>query len=282
MFRERPFPCGDFTLDGAICPASGPPLLLLHGITRRWQDFLTLMPALTERWSTIAIDFRGHGKSDRAPRYLVADHLADAITFMKAHVQEPAVIYGHSLGALVAAGIAAALPESVRGIVLEDPPAEPLLKNIRRTVFHTLFRILQSFCGKDLPVAEIAKELGGYLMPMPSGPPKSLKDVRDAVSVRFMARCLREADPEVLTAVIESRWLDGFDVESVFTNVKCPALLFRADEAAGGMLAKAEGDRLMRLLPDGTVMDWPGTGHLIHWLQPDAVAKFTIGFLESL
>jgi pimeloyl-ACP methyl ester carboxylesterase len=282
MFTERLFPCGGFTLTGATGPVTGPPIVFLHGITRGWQDFLTLMPALAPRWSPVAFDFRGHGGSDRAGRYLVADHAADALAFLKAHVDRPAVLYGHSLGALAAAAVASAAPERVLAVVLEDPPAEPLLKNIRRTVFHTLFRILQSFAGQDRPVAEIARDLGGYLMPMPSGPPKSLAQIRDVVSIRFMAKCLKSCDPEVLTAVIESRWLDGFDVEAVFSGVKCPALLFRADEGSGGMLAKAEGDRVARLIPDCTVVEWPATGHLIHWLQPETVAKFTTGFLEAL
>src|SRR5258708_8589163 len=102
------------------------------------------------------------------------------------------------------------------------------------------------------------------------------------VEVRFMPRCLKECDPETLTPVIESRWLDGYDTEAVFRNVKCPALLFRADESVGGMLAKAPGEHLARWLPDCTVIDWPNTRHLIHWLQPEATAKYVTGFLESL
>jgi pimeloyl-ACP methyl ester carboxylesterase len=281
MFLERSFPCGDFTLNGACGPASGPPLIFLHGITRCWQDYLTLMPALAIRWSATALDFRGHGRSDRAASYLVADHVRDVLAFLQAHVNEPAVLYGHSLGALAAAGAAAADPERVRAVILEDPPAEPLLKNIRKTVFHTLFSLLRSFGGQQRPVAEIARDLGDYLLPMPTGAPKTLNQVRDLVSIRFMAKSLKSFDPEALTPVIESRWLDGFDMENVFRGVKCPALLFRADETVGGMLARSEGERIAGLMADCTTIDWPGVGHLVHWLQPEAAAKYTIGFLES-
>src|SRR5580692_5159456 len=77
MFHEQTFSCGDFTLNGAMGPRSGPPLVFLHGITRRWQDFLTLMPSLTPRWTVYGLDFRGHGRSDRSTSYLVADHVRD-------------------------------------------------------------------------------------------------------------------------------------------------------------------------------------------------------------
>jgi pimeloyl-ACP methyl ester carboxylesterase len=281
MFQERTFACGDFTLKGAIGPANGRPLIFLHGVTRCWQDFMTLMPAVAPRWSTCAIDFRGHGGSDRAKGYRVVDHLADAMAFMTAHVKEPAVIYGHSLGAHVAAGIAAQARERVIALILEDPPAEPLLVNIRKNVFNTLFMVLRAFAGDVRPIGEIARDLGSYLMPMPNAANKAGPQ-RDPVSIRFMAKSLKTCDPENLTTVLEARWLDGFDMESVYKQIRCPVMLFRGDEAAGGMLPKSEGDKLMRCLADGTLVEWAGTGHLIHWMQTDAVARYVTGFLESL
>jgi pimeloyl-ACP methyl ester carboxylesterase len=282
MFQERTFPCGDFNLNGAIGPQSGPPILFLHGVTRCWQDFLTLMPSVTLRWTPYAIDFRGHGRSDRAKNYHVADHLQDALAYLNKHFSEPVVIYGHSLGALVAAGLAAAVPEKVRAVILEDPPAEPLLKNIRKTVFRTLFTLFQRFCGDERSLPEMAKDLEGYLNPLPSNSSAKNAVIRDAVSIRFMAKCMKMCDPAVLTPVIDAVWLDGYDVENIFKNVKCPALLFRADESLGGMLAKDEGTRLTRLLSDCTLIEWPGVGHLIHWFQADATAKLLTGFLEAL
>ena len=65
-----------------------------------------------------------------------------------------------------------------------------------------------------------------------------------------------------------------------------PALALRlfvfAALAAYQSVRKPEADRLARLMADCTAIEWPGVGHLIHWLQPEALAKYTIGFLESL
>lgn len=282
MFQERSFSCGEFMLNGVTGPVCGPPLVFFHGVGRCWQGFLPIMMPLAARWSTIAVDFRGHGRSDRAGSYLIADHLRDAAAFLTAHVNEPAVIYGHSLGALVAAGLAAAMPDRVRAVILEDPPAAPLLRNIRKTLFHTLFYLLRSFAGQDRSIAEIAKELRGYLMPFPSRAPKSAHPTTDAVAIRLMAKGLKSCDPETLTPLIESRWLEGFDVDAVFHGIRCPAMLMRAEESLGGMLAKEEGDRLSHLLTDGTYIEWSEAGHLIHWQFPDAVARQITGFLEAI
>ena len=79
------------------------------------------------RWHLHLIDHRGHGGSGRAPgQYRVVDHVEDALTVLN-WLGRPAVLFGHSLGALVAAAAAAARPELVRAVVLEDPPSDGFL-----------------------------------------------------------------------------------------------------------------------------------------------------------
>ncbi|MFY9662418.1 MAG: alpha/beta fold hydrolase, partial [Terriglobales bacterium] len=69
---ERTFDIGEgqlaVRLNYAEGPAAGPPLVLLHGLGRRWQVFLPLIPALSMRWHIFAVDLRGHGKSSRVSR----------------------------------------------------------------------------------------------------------------------------------------------------------------------------------------------------------------------
>src|ERR1700676_4958361 len=140
MFAEHLLPSDAARLNCAIGPAAGPPLLLLHGITRCWRDFMTLMPMLAPRWHVHALDFRGHGRSSRTPgAYLLVDYLRDASTILHGHFREPAVVYGHSLGALTAIALAAQAPAAVRALVLEDPPSFHILPRIRDTHFQALF-----------------------------------------------------------------------------------------------------------------------------------------------
>ena len=54
------------------------------------------------------------------------DYARDAAAVLRS-LREPAVVCGHSLGALVAGVVAAQLPERVRAVVLEDPPAPSVL-----------------------------------------------------------------------------------------------------------------------------------------------------------
>jgi pimeloyl-ACP methyl ester carboxylesterase len=282
VFTEEVIPCGEIALNCATGPASGPPLLLLHGVTRRWQDFVSFLPALTLRWQVHGLDFRGHGLSGRAEgRYHVIDYARDVSAFLRFRRHAPVVIYGHSLGALVAAAVAAQSPESVRALVLEDPPAPSLLRGIRATPFHSMFRGMRPLAGRGHTVAEIARALAELRVTTDRGEVR-FAELRDPTSLRFSAHCLRELDPDVLAPLIDGHWTDGYDVSAIFAGVTCPVLLLRADTDRGGMLNRGEAEALAGAMKDCTLMDLPGVGHLLHWMATDTVTRFTLGFLESL
>jgi len=284
MFTEHMFDADGLALNYASGPATGPPLLLLHGITRRWQDYVPLLPVFQTRWQVFALDWRGHGRSSRSPgRYQVMDYVNDALAFVQNRLNEPVVIYGHSLGALGACGVAALAPERVRAVVLEDPPSAALIRGIRQTSFYTIFSRMRQLAGNGLTVAERTRELAE--MGLPGGvdqAPMRLGDLRDATSLRFTARCLQDMDPEVLTPVLEVRWLDGYEQQTVMAGVRCPALLLRADERFGGMMSVGDVKQLTSTMADCTVIDLRGVGHTVHWLEGEKTIRFVLGFLESL
>ena len=277
MFTESMDSCGSVALHCASLPPGPPPLLMLHGVMRCWNDFVTLATGLSLRWQIHALDFRGHGKSDRADRYLVLDYAADVVAYLKKAVETPVVLYGHSLGALVAAAVASNFPEGVRGVVLEDPPGPLFLREMHQTPYGKLFEAMRAFAGDPRPLGDLAKALGE----IPVGDMK-LSDLRDATALRFSASCLRQLDPNVLTPLIEGRWLEGYDVPEVFGKIRCPVLLLRADDAVGGMLPAGEARQLTSYLNEGVMVEIPNVGHLLHLLAPETVLRLTSGFLESL
>jgi pimeloyl-ACP methyl ester carboxylesterase len=284
MYTEHTFDAGGPALNFASGPASGPPLLLLHGVTRRWQDYVPLFSVFHTRWQVFALDWRGHGRSGRAAgRYRVADYVNEALAFVEHRLREPVVIYGHSLGALAASGVAALAAERVRAVVLEDPPSAGLIRNIRQTPFYTFFVGMRQLAGNGMTVAERTRRLIDLQMPgEPGQPPVRLGDLRDATSLRFSARCLQDMDPEVLTPILEVRWLEGYEQQTVMAGVRCPALLLRGDERFGGMMPVGDVKQLTSPMADCTVIDLRGVGHAVHWLEGEKTVRYVVGFLESL
>jgi pimeloyl-ACP methyl ester carboxylesterase len=281
MFSEFELQDGPVPLHIAAGPANGPPLVMLHGVGRRGADFLQLVPTLSSRWHLHLVDHRGHGASGRAPgKYHVSDHVEDALAII-AWLGRPTVLYGHSLGALAAAGAAAARPELVRALILEDPPSAAFLANLPETGYYTTFQAMRRLAGSRRSVAEVAKELGETVVPTPTGPAK-LTSLRDAASLRFIARCLADVEGEVFTPALEGRWLDGYDERTIWRKVTCPTLLLRGDPALGGMLPKEDADRMFLDMPDLTQVDCSGVGHLIHAMATETTGRHVLNFLESL
>ena len=126
---------------------------------------------------------------------------------------------------------------------------------------------MQRWAGRvDLGVAELAEKLGNEVVKSwPDGRVLRIRDVRDAVSLRFSAACCRQLDPAVMTTILEGRWMQGFSYEQSFGEVRCPALLMRGDPARGGMLSEDDATALAALLHDPVRLDFPTAGHLLHW-----------------
>ena len=262
---------------------AGPALLCLHGVLRAGRDFAPLWGHLAPRWQLHALDQRGHGGSEWTPgRYFIADYTADAVAVVRDHLEGDVVILGHSLGALVAIGVAAALPNRISGVVLEDPPSPALLADVLSTPWHATWAGMEAISRLGLrDTSAILRHLSEMRVPAIDGPTR-LGDLRDATSLRLSARCLRDLDPQVFAPLMANRWPEGYDLVASCAGVSCPALILRGDPALGGMLRRDEALAMARRMADGIVIDLPGVGHLIHWTATETMARLVLGFLQSL
>ena len=123
---EKRADVGQLELNHAEGMPSGPPFVLLHGGSARWQYGETMLKARAERWHVYAPDLRGHGRSDRASgRYRLLDYAVDVAVLLERVVGEPAVLYGHSLGGQVAVVAATRAPAVVRAVIVGNAPLSP-------------------------------------------------------------------------------------------------------------------------------------------------------------
>jgi 3-oxoadipate enol-lactonase len=103
---------------------SGPDVVLLHAVTSNlavWL-FTGLPDALAGEFRVTAYDFRGHGASDVTPAGYTSAAMADDYRRLHAALGlGPALLVGHSFGAVVATHAAVLHPSTVRGLVLSDP-----------------------------------------------------------------------------------------------------------------------------------------------------------------
>lgn len=282
--RELQCDVSNIRLNWAVTETAGAPLVMLHGVTRRWQTFLPVMQALSLRWNVHALDFRGHGQSGRAAgQYTVADYVPDVVDFVQRQFTVPVVLYGHSLGAMVAAAAAARLGSQARAVVLEDPPWHAMGERIAASMLLSFFAGLAAFAGDTRPVPQLAAALARVRLSDPQQQRTLLLgDIRDATALRFTAASLKQVDPAVFEPILSGHWLVGLDPEHIHRQLLCPVLLLQADEAAGGMLSDADAAACRQWTPDLTHVRLAGVGHVIHVGQTAALVNHVSGFLESL
>ncbi|BAJ25924.1 MULTISPECIES: alpha/beta hydrolase [Kitasatospora] len=123
---------------------TGPGLLLVHGSTADSEtNFADLRPRFTARHTVITPDYAGSGLTALPEGPLTLDHLVAQVTAAAraagADRSAPVDVVGLSLGAVVAAALAARHPHLVRRLVLvggwarnDDPRQEALLGLWRR------------------------------------------------------------------------------------------------------------------------------------------------------
>lgn len=244
----------------------GPPgartLLLLHGVTRNWRDWEPLLPELAREWRVVAVDHAGHGDSERASAYRVADYTQHAADFVGEHFREPPVVFGHSLGAMVALGVAAEC--AVAGAVLEDPPFHTMGRGIGATPYRAQFAGMQAVARRGGDIETMTDALADIRI----SKTQRFGDIRDRASLRFSAECFTSLDPEIFTALIAGEWLDGFEHAALWPRVSCPVLLLQGDAASGGVFTDADAELAERTLAQCRLVRFPGVGHQIHRTNP--------------
>src|SRR5215207_10072302 len=99
---------------------SGPPLILLHGLSGSGRWWSRNVPAFASAFCTYAVDLPGFGAS-RCLRWSRLDDTVDRLAdWIAGEGLSRAHIAGHSLGGTVAARLAARHPERVDRLVLVD------------------------------------------------------------------------------------------------------------------------------------------------------------------
>ncbi len=265
--------------DGGI--PGEPPVLLLHGRTMRSEDWENIFPRLATRYRVIALDQRGHGKSGRAQVYTLSAFVDDALRVLREVAKAPAVLIGHSLGAIVAYVAAGRAPDLVRGLALEDPPIGEYGAQLTGPFWEGLRAAL---ARREDPTA-FARAVGRLPLPRP-GPrgERTIGEMRGFYSQERIAMYYRDVDPALVEWRMSNTDSEGRALLET-TRVRCPTLLLAADPKEGGFADDAAVAALSSAVTGLTVLRFPKVGHRIHGLRPepyiDALEPFLRGIAEG-
>ncbi len=285
--HECSFDIGTVLLNYAEVSSPGAPLVLLHGGSARWQSFDTILADLAANWHIYAPDFRGHGKSGWAPgSYRLQDYADDTIAFLRQCLKEPAYLFGHSLGGMVALLVAAQYQDGVRAVAVGDAPLSG--KTWRAVLDQSRDRLAawRALSGGQKPLGELIEALKDSPVEAPGGSgPVSMRQVmgEDAPVFEWLALNIAQNDPDMLASLLDRFEVTaaGYEMDSVLLAIKCPVLLLQADPAAGGLMTDTEVEQALPLLARPNHVRLERVSHVFHNERKGPVVKALKAFFGS-
>lgn len=101
----------------------GPAIILIHGFPETWVEWREIMPRLAKRFTVVAVDLPGIGKSAPAPSGYEAVKSAGHIHALAQTLKlERPYVVGHDLGGIVTYAYIRRFPDNLRGAMILDVP----------------------------------------------------------------------------------------------------------------------------------------------------------------
>lgn len=100
-----------------------PPILCIPGLTRNARDFAATAGRLAGGWRSICLDLRGRGESQPAKdpmSYTPLTYLQDIAALIETLALDRLVVFGTSLGGLVAMLMAMTMRDRLAGVMIND------------------------------------------------------------------------------------------------------------------------------------------------------------------
>lgn len=222
----------------------GDPLLFIHGLGSSSRDWASQIAYFAPRYRVIAVDLRGHGRSEKPPGpYSIpqfADDLARLLVAMDVH---GAHVVGLSLGGMVAFQLALDHPQTVRSLcIVNSAPAV-----VPRTLRQRLQFKQREWIVRFLGMRRMGTVLARRLLPEPQ---------QRQMHETFIERWAGNDRAAYLAAL---RAIVGWSVLDRIGDLRLPVLVVSADR---DYTTPQQKQAWLKLLPDARLEVINNSRHL--------------------
>ena len=257
----------------------GPLLLLVHGIAGSAVTWRHVMPALADRFSVLAPDLLGQGRSDK-PRgdYSLGAHADMLRDLLDALGHERATVIGQSLGGGVAMQFAYQFPERCERLVLVDSGGlgREVTRYLRMLAVPGFELVFPLFCTPWLRdagnrVATWLGRAGVRSTPASQEIWRSYASLADAESRRAFFRSLRD--------VIDFRGQAVSALGRLHRAAQLPTLIVWG--AQDPFIPVSHAVATHAAIPGSRLEIFDGVGHYPHCEAPERFARVLVDFIAS-
>lgn len=248
---------------------TGPLMLFFHGITSNSAVFAPLMARFSARFTTVAVDQRGHGLSDKPDSgYEANDYADDIASLIRTLARGPAILVGHSLGARNSVTAAARNPELVRSVIAID--FTPYIET-------EALDALESRVNAGDRIFRDVEAVQAYLAGRYPNIPADAIRVRAESGYQQVEGGLRPlASPSAMAQTAKGL---RADLTQAYRDVARPVLIVRGEESR--LVSAAALAKTSRLRPDLPVVVVPGADHYVNEVCPEITLKAITNFIDA-
>jgi pimeloyl-ACP methyl ester carboxylesterase len=249
-------------------------ILLCHGGSAHCHWWDEVAPQLTEYGRVIALDFRGHGRSQWASQYGLGTHLEDLTKFVRDHLRSRVVLVGHSMGGEIAMRTAVDSPQSLNAMVIVD--ASPAGLPLKTRLIWRWKRRNQSgqrpeFPSREALIARFRLSPPGHNLNPAALAALALKGAEQLPNGNWAFRL----DPN--TRKLSPGWrLPRCRIQ----DIRLPVLIIRGEHSR--LVSARQASQMQHRIKGSMLKTIPSAYHHVSLDNPDATAAAIAGFIQSL
>lgn len=243
---------------------SGCPLVFLHGLGGSWRDWEPQLDTLADQYRCIAVDHRGHGRSERSGgAYSIELFADDAAGVLDALGLDHAYVVGLSMGGMIAQSLALNHPHLVDAVVFADTAArtDPAMAEllgaasdmVRAQGLESTITMYETVTWAPSTIAER---------------PEVVRDFR------------RESggnDPECFAKSMKA--IAGLDHIDRLSGLKAPSLVIWGEH--DGLTPREHTDTLVAAIGNTDLVVIEGAAHMTNIEAPDAFNRAITTFFDA-
>jgi 3-oxoadipate enol-lactonase len=242
----------------------GPPLLLLHGLGSSCRDWEYQIPAFAAHYRVIALDMRGHGRSDKPRgRYSIRGFSADVEALIE-HLNLGQVhVLGLSMGGMIGFQLAVDSPHLLKSLCIVNSAPQVKIKSINDAWQYAKRWTLARVLGMQT----LGNAVSRNLFP---GPDQA--DLRQLMAARFAAN-----DKRAYLASFDA--IVGWGVQHKLSRITCPTLVISADRDYTPVALK---QAYVNLIPNARLVVIKDSRHATPLEHPEQFNRIALEFIDTI
>ena len=252
-------------------------VLCMHGLTRNHKDFEPMIRGLELPARYISVDVRGRGRSDRDPSgetYAPPVYVQDMATLIDHLKLDNLILFGTSMGGLMAMLMAKAFPDKIKRIVINDVGPEVNPAGLKRIAGYAGGN--ETFDNLDDAATAIGRTQASVYPDYNAD--DWLEFAKRTCTVRDDGKIIFDYDPVIVRGMGSTKpsWRVNFAMWRIYSALKAIPLLIVRGETSD-ILTEKTANRMLKRHKGSRLLTVPGRGHTPFLNEPEslhAIRKF--------